>query len=417
MSAMRPAVRARAAAVAATLVVALASAASAGPGALAAPEVPVGERAPQDRPGIGWPGRGGLALDPAVRRAVAAEMRDWRSPSGRGVYRDGARLVWAGHVDGHVLALVSVIAATDYFDDEPELWTVELSGPDAAHLAVTALTPDLDDLEYDPPLVRAVRSPCCGPRYAVSDDVVRLEHAAAGAPAARLELEDGLSERLPSRPCAASRVMATADYGERVPYADLGQGAVPVLPTLLDADPADGGAALLQALSAVDTCRATEPGTGPLAAVAELGDDEPAPLHRADVLAALPAVLDGPGTLTVLGWTAVQDGDLARHVVWQPATGPAVVSDTIDGRSDFAVVPFPLADGPAVAVVWVGEPLDLLSVTGGRALFRWQGESRSHTPRAVGVAVLRGPAATEARLALRSGWTGETVERRVPLAG
>lgn len=190
--------------------------------------------------GVLWPGRGELVHDLTVRQTTAHLMADWHSPTGSPVYRRDVRLLWAGRIDGTVLAIMTALAEPAGTSRSFEHWTVEASGPDLVHLALTGLSREAPTQDRYAQLVRSVRSPCCGPRYLVSREAVRLDQLTgdAGAPS-RLPVHDGLSDRSGTPACAVSRVAVTTASGGRTGVIDLGSSGGPKIPALAPERPGD----------------------------------------------------------------------------------------------------------------------------------------------------------------------------------
>ncbi|MFB9904950.1 hypothetical protein [Allokutzneria oryzae] len=255
-------------------------------------------------------GQGELAKDDALRRRVTDLLVNWRAPVPDGdVDVSLSRLLWAGRLDGTVLAVTAA-----KLNRGDSYWIVEASGASVEQLVVTADTSYVGGLLGRGRDLVPIRSGCCGPRYLTSGGA--FEVVVVGGQ--RLKVAGNMSERATTRRCQVSALDVPAG-GEVASYLDLGAGVAPVTsPVLRD----DQAAAVADALKDLDTCRAsTDPG-GVIRSAAQNG-----PLNT--VTASAPARITVPGTgfgtLTVLRWQLVS-GALTTSMVWRPDKGAPAFS-------------------------------------------------------------------------------------------
>jgi hypothetical protein len=264
-----------------------------------------------------WPGEGSLVHDDSLRKKVSSLLVDW-SPPGQGKITK-SRLLWAGRIDGTVLAVADVQPSNVNRD-----WQVELSGPGIDQLSVTASSayryaPSAED-------VRALRSPCCAQRYLVSTKVTSLT-VTGGSP---LAVKDFVSDRAPFAKCSPGGLEAKYD-SSTADYVDLG--------TSLPFGYGDtGNGALLDALRGLNTCG------GPLPP-----DLVSLSRESTHTLTIPPA---GPGQLIELNWQAPGQ-DRRISLVWRPDGGPAPTFSPSAAYSDrLAVFHLDLPSGPVIALTW-----------------------------------------------------------------
>jgi hypothetical protein len=266
-----------------------------------------------------WPGRGALVHDDSLRQKVSSLLSTW-SPPGQGKV-DRSWLLWAGRVDGTVLAVAAV---------EPvnvlQAWQVELSGPGIDQLSVTSSSvyphaPSIED-------VRAVRSPCCEWRYLVSAKVTGL--AVTGGPA--LAVKDSLSDRASFVRCSPGGIEVTHD-STNTGYVELGTSLA------LGQDP-PANAALLDVLRGLNTCG------GPL------------PAGVIDIYAAarhaLTIPVAGQGQLIELNW-ATTTKSRRISLAWRPDgdAAPTFSSLSVDSADRLGVFPLDLPSGRVIALTWL----------------------------------------------------------------
>jgi hypothetical protein len=329
------------------------------------PSPPSAEPSPIEVGISGAFGAGALAHDEGLRRKESLLLDNFRLPiANAAVDLPFSRLLFADRVEGTVLAVAAAKVA-----DSDSYWIVESSGPDIAHLSITANTSYVGALLGDGALV-PIRSACCGPRYLISSSIRDIE--INGGPA--LPVHGGLSDRAPVHPCT-SYYVELRSAGTSTGYLDLGPGVAPITTPIIGppGTSAPDRSAATTALRGLDTCRASTDPQGVIStAVGAAGT--PAALTGVTASSStgitLPAA--GDGTITELTWYLTTNGR-ATSAVWRPAGGEPPVFSPTEKEQDIQVLPLELQTGRVTTLTWSAVDMTLSLPHGIQPLFQTRG--------------------------------------------